>query len=181
MASKQIFKSKYLKAFTLIELLVVVGIIATLSAVIMVGYTQSKQKSRNSRRASDISSVTNALQLYYDDKNSVPVNVNGGAGCTLGETYTGQVCLGELVSNNYMAALPEDPSSSREYWYFHYSSSGYVTVAAQLEPRDYGPFPNGWHCSALTGGTNGLGGCWGGMTCGDPDYKQYCGGFIKKY
>lgn len=60
------------KGFTLIELLVVIVIIAMLSAIVMAALSNSRQKSRDARRISDIGQIALALELYYDGHRSYP-------------------------------------------------------------------------------------------------------------
>src|SRR3989344_8208732 len=51
--------------FTLIELLVVIAIIGILIAAATVSYTKPHQKARDNRRKSDLKSVQQALELYF--------------------------------------------------------------------------------------------------------------------
>jgi prepilin-type N-terminal cleavage/methylation domain-containing protein len=60
------------KGFTLIELLVVIVIIAMLSAIVMAALSNSRSKSRDARRISDIGQIQLALELYYDGHRSYP-------------------------------------------------------------------------------------------------------------
>lgn len=58
--------------FTLIELLVVIAIIGILAATILVALQSSRKSARDARRVSDIRSIMNALQLYYDNAGEYP-------------------------------------------------------------------------------------------------------------
>ncbi len=58
---------KKARGFTLIELLVVVSIVGTLSSIIMAPFNESRKKSRDSKRISEIKSIESALSIYADD------------------------------------------------------------------------------------------------------------------
>ncbi len=94
------YKLKNKKGFTLIEVLVVVSIIGLLSAVILVGLGGFRTKSRNTRRITDLKSIQNGLELYYNKNNQYPDDyeavINAGLGIT---------------------KLPKDPSSAGKYLY----------------------------------------------------------------
>src|SRR3989344_2766478 len=58
--------------FTLIELLVVIAIIGILIAAATVSYTKAQQKARDNRRKSDLKSVQQALELYFQQNGKYP-------------------------------------------------------------------------------------------------------------
>ena len=82
------------KGFTLIELLVVIAIIGLLSTLAVVALNNTRAKSRDARRVSDIKQIQTALELYYQDANGYP---SAAAMPTViaysGSTYMGQVPL----------------------------------------------------------------------------------------
>lgn len=61
------------KAFTIIELLVVVTIIALLTAIITSNLANSKSKSRDAKRVSDIIQLQLSLELFFDRCNRYPI------------------------------------------------------------------------------------------------------------
>ncbi len=63
------FKSNRTAGFTLIELLVVVAIIGMLTSVISLSLSDSRRKSRDAKRLSDMQETKTGLELYY---NSAP-------------------------------------------------------------------------------------------------------------
>lgn len=81
------------KGFTIIELLVTVFIIALLTGIIISNLTDSKAKSRDGKRISDIGQLQLAFELYFDRCNEYPalapantsnnylVDVNASNGC----------------------------------------------------------------------------------------------------
>jgi prepilin-type N-terminal cleavage/methylation domain-containing protein len=64
--------NKNQKGFTLIELLVVIAIIGLLSTMSVVALNSAREKSRNTKRLSDIKNIQTALELYYNDNNEYP-------------------------------------------------------------------------------------------------------------
>ena len=64
--------------FSLLELLIVVAIISILVSLGAVSYSQAQKKARDSRRASDMKAIQNALEQYYADTNSnYPIATSG--------------------------------------------------------------------------------------------------------
>lgn len=55
------------------ELLVVISIIAVLSAVLMVNFVGTRERSRDSQKIQDLNSLKGALRMYYNDKQQYPV------------------------------------------------------------------------------------------------------------
>lgn len=87
------------KGFTLLELLVVIGIIGILVAIGTVSYSSAQMKSRDSRRRTDIESISKALEQYYADNNGV--------------YPTGESCSGFM---DYLASSePLDPKTGDSY------------------------------------------------------------------
>lgn len=87
------------QGFTLIELLVVIAIIGLLSTLAIVALGNARMKSRDAKRVSDIKQIQTALELYYNDANSYPVNL-GPSIVTNGITY--------------MAIVPTNPSPASD-------------------------------------------------------------------
>jgi prepilin-type N-terminal cleavage/methylation domain-containing protein len=70
------------KGFTLIELLVVVAIIALLAATILGSLNGARQKAKDARRQSELSSMRAQAELYYNNfgsYNTTPSVVDCGA------------------------------------------------------------------------------------------------------
>jgi prepilin-type N-terminal cleavage/methylation domain-containing protein len=104
--------------FTLIELLVVIAIIAILTGIIITGLVASKAKSRDAKRASDLSQIALALEQYFDRCDQYPTPYTGNVidnnmlgqntGCPSGSGVT----LGSFISK-----IPTDPSTGADYDY----------------------------------------------------------------
>jgi len=87
------------KGFTLIELLVVIAIIGLLSTLAVVSLNNARQKSRDSRRVSDVKQVQTALELYYNDAGGYPDSDVADPG--------GTISYGNTV---YMSVVPTAPT-----------------------------------------------------------------------
>ncbi len=104
------------QGFTLIELLVVISIIGILSSVVLASLSSARGKARDAERASDITEINKALQMYYIDHGTYPSTgslntVYMDPGCkTAGATdqITASWVPG-LVAGGYIGKLPQDP------------------------------------------------------------------------
>lgn len=107
------------KGFTLIELLIAISILAIISTVAIVSYSQAQLSARDSRRKSDLRALQTALELYYQRNN---------------QTYptSSFTNLDSQLVPDFINKLPTDPSSpARNY---SYSSDGITYVlCADLE------------------------------------------------
>lgn len=68
---KSLLKSKS-PGFTLIELLVVISIISLISSIILVSVSKTRAKAKDTKRRADLSQLTKALELYYEDNGHYP-------------------------------------------------------------------------------------------------------------
>jgi general secretion pathway protein G len=102
--------------FTLIELMVVIAIIAILTGIIITGLVASKAKSRDAKRASDLSQIALAVEQYFDRCYQYPTTIVGdptlitSASCPTNNNA--QINLG-----NFISKIPTDPSTGNPYDY----------------------------------------------------------------
>lgn len=101
--------------FTLVELLVVITIIAVLSAIAMISYSNVLKTSRDSKRLSDLKLIQSALEEYHADQIYYPMpaefvvnnplkNPNGS------RTYLNNIPADPLSSNPQYNYQPKPPS-----------------------------------------------------------------------
>ncbi len=128
-------KNKKIFGFTMIELLIVIVIMGILSAIGLGTFTSSQMKARDSKRKSDLRTIGDALEVYYNDLGSYPLSDgNGGIlGCGVDAA---ELCSGGTIwqnttnSTTYMVQMPEDPSGGK---YYYISDGSYYQIYANLE------------------------------------------------
>lgn len=99
------FNNKIIKqnGFTLVELLISISIIAILSVVLVVSFSNAQKNGRDQRRITDLKAIQNAAEQYYMLKGSYPTSKNtpwtansqvvlqsypvGPKGTNVGDTY----------------------------------------------------------------------------------------------
>ena len=94
------------KGFTLIELLVVIAIIGLLSAVVLASLNTARAKGRDAVRQSELTTMRNALELYYSANSNYP------SGCWNYYEKDGASYIPGLAPT-YMPTLPRDPSTGQ--------------------------------------------------------------------
>lgn len=138
--------------FTLIELLVVVSLIGILATLVLANLNAARQRGRDAQRKSDLKSIQNGLQLYYNDYGKFPDNNSSGqilgcgvsatSACTYGSAWT-------VGSITYMQTLPEDPISTQSYVYSQTDLDSYSLIACLENQSDEdGQAESGVDCSS---------------------------------
>lgn len=131
--------------FTIIELLVAISIIAVLSVVGMVMYSNVQKSARTAKRIGDLRAVKDALETYKTATGAYPVagawTVANGCG-----QWT-QVAPNQVIPGlvpNYMQAVPTDPgmnNTSLSCYLYYSNGTDYKflvhAVADYANPRDY--------------------------------------------
>ena len=137
-------KPKSGAGFTLIELLVVIAIIALLSSVALIAFISARQKSRDAKRLSDMTQMSNAMELYFATNKGYPSGpfgiptplVSGGVANKLPSVP--QPADGDCAAISYPSPPVPGTVYGAEYYYF---PSGTVYLApdgvTQVYP-DYG-------------------------------------------
>jgi prepilin-type N-terminal cleavage/methylation domain-containing protein len=118
--------TKTFRGFTLIELLISITILAVISSIGFVTYTNSQIAARDGRRKQDLRSIATALELYYQTNKRYPCpgsNVwlnSSGSGNWLTDN-DGDLALGsggcgdtadKPLDSTYINLMPTDPKNS---------------------------------------------------------------------
>lgn len=108
------------KGFTLIELLVVISIIGVLTAVLMMNFVGARERSRDAQKIQDLTSIKNALRLYYNDYQAYPSP--GVSNCSS--------CLNTAIGSSYLPGLA---TSDIGYSYSAGTDGNSFTIKVNLE------------------------------------------------
>ncbi len=95
------------KGFTLIELLVVVAVIGLISSVVLVAAQAGRARGRDGKRLGDMSQMSKALELYFNDNYGYPTATD-----SLGAYQVGGVLLSTTIKGlvpKYLSRLPDAP------------------------------------------------------------------------
>jgi prepilin-type N-terminal cleavage/methylation domain-containing protein len=132
-------KMKNKKGFTLFELLVSISIIAILTALATVSFSNAQKKARDSKRIQDVDAVRKALEMYYSDK-----------------SYSYPTALLDLTNGDpvYLQQVPADPKGESWAGYNYVSDGSSFTFCADLE-GDKGNSSSD-ECAFVTGGAGGF-------------------------
>lgn len=111
--------------FTLIELLIVISIMGIITVVGVASYVTVQIKSRDSRRKSDLGSLSKALNMYYNDVGSFPYEVGDpnidsmikAVGVGFSANVNGKVMT-------YMVEVPRETTKGVEYYDYRVGATG---------------------------------------------------------
>jgi general secretion pathway protein G len=103
---------KHSKGFTLIELLVVLGILAVLITIALVAINPAAQlmSARNTKRSADVTQILNAIDQYLVVHGSLPAGITTTAKTITSTTGTGNVDICTDLVDEFIAAMPSDPT-----------------------------------------------------------------------
>ncbi len=98
------------EGFTIIELLVVFAIIGLLATLTIASINTARVKSRDARRISDMRTMVNALEMYFNDNESYPLR---------DRAFSGNSEWSGLESDlaPYLSTMPNDPVDGTFYFY----------------------------------------------------------------
>lgn len=114
--------------FTLIELLVVITIIGLLGGIGITSFIGSQKRGRDGRRQTDLSSLRDALELFYSEK---------GEYINTSDSWEAVSTLGAFAPDfapDYIKVLPSDPGGGGVgYYYRSVSSAQGYCLSTKLE------------------------------------------------
>jgi prepilin-type N-terminal cleavage/methylation domain-containing protein len=147
-------RNKTQKGFTLIELLVVIAIIGLLASVVLLALNSARSKSRDAKRVADVRQLASAMELYFNDNNSYPIQA------TAALTIPG-------LATTYIGAIPAAPtpadgsctSTTNPYNYNSYRDSANATASVSGDVVATNP-ALGYHLTFCVGAVTG------GLTAG---------------
>jgi prepilin-type N-terminal cleavage/methylation domain-containing protein len=131
---------KKANAFTLLELLDVMAIMAILTVIGLSSFGTVREKTRDSKRKEHLTSMSKALEMYYNDFKHYPASQAGyimGCGVDAQEQCNwGDVFQNASNSTLYMGELPLDPKGD-QYFYESLENGQAYRIYAHLEnPED---------------------------------------------
>lgn len=178
-ALKKFFKKNNIAGgFTLIELLVVISIIAILTAVATVSYTNIQMKSRDGKRKADLAAIQQGLGAFYADNGAYPLEFGDYItdhldimtcdttgtltpaiaaadkivwGGSFKSSTTGVLGSGCNGTTTYASQLPDDPNYPGKD-NANDLDHGFVYEVYAVKYDNFTNAPNGW-CKIESGGT----------------------------
>ena len=120
------------RGFTIIELITAIGILAILSATVLVAVNPLEQfnKSADTRRKADLAQIQRALEVYYNDHGRYPFSYQG----SLSEDGTSQgIIAWGSDFRPYMDVLPIEQKTAKNYAYWADSTGQSYVIFASLD------------------------------------------------
>jgi type II secretion system protein G len=103
--------------FTIVELLIVIVVIGILAAISLVAYANVQTKARDSRRASDLSLISKAIEMYRLDNGGYPLCNGGTYQAGSAPTACSVHQLTGLLDSKYLGKALYDPINSGNHQY----------------------------------------------------------------
>ena len=145
------------KGFTLVELLIVIGILAVLTAavVVVLNPAQLLAQARDSQRFADLDAVQTAIIFWLATASSPTFGNSGTTYCTAMGTPDSGSCTGsnptssvngngwiranltQATGGSPLAALPQDPSNGTTYFYVFENDGTNFELNCNLESTKY--------------------------------------------
>jgi type II secretion system protein G len=140
-------KVTHKKGFTIIELLVVIVVIGILVTIMVISYNGIQQRSRDSKRASDITQLKIAIEKYRSEKSMYPDVCGDNVGCNASNLST--------TISAYLTTIPHDPRNTANTY------NDYQYVRGLITDDSYGLYVRYEAKAECKTGTNIATGWWG--------------------
>ncbi len=138
------------QGFSLIEILVVVALIIILATITLVAINPGKnfRDTRNAQRSADVTQILNAVTQYTSEEGNSVAGLGTIATCNPSNPYdgteigtgTGMVNLSTVLVDEFIVAIPRDPSVSPTAegtgYYICITPGGRVQVSAPLRENN---------------------------------------------
>jgi len=147
------------RGFTLVELMIVMVILGILMTIGTQAFIASMKRGRDATRKGNLRAISNALEMYYNDKGKYPVWDGAGsipgcynAGGSTGVCGTAYPIFKDSIANGamYMAQFPADPIILQKYYYISSATGGQYQIYTHLEssqdPAIFAPAAAGTDC-----------------------------------
>ena len=90
----------------------------------------STNDGKDAKKKIELTQLAGALRYYGFDNGAFPKDPGGSNFCKIDVRYRGKKCLGELVTDGYLDALPVS-FDDEAYWYLIYKN--YVAVGSSID------------------------------------------------
>lgn len=114
----------------MVELLIVMAILAILFTIGVRSYSTSQSRARDGQRKSDLHSISQALEVYYNDKGEYPTSAGSDTGID-DQEWGGSFVDPDETGTVYMTELPADPRG--QAYYYESTDGTYYQLYALLE------------------------------------------------
>lgn len=128
------------RGFTLIELLVVVVIIVIISSIGLAFYYQALNDTRDKQRKSDLRSISQALEIYFQRNGRYPCTTSWALSSGINPWISDNCAASSYLDSNYIEKIPKDPKGDL---------GNPVTSGTNITGYGYWTPPAGGSCPAL--------------------------------
>lgn len=107
------------RGFTLVELMITIVVIAVLAAVSVTSYIGLRERARDTRRLSDVRTITQALDVYRAKFGQYPAHQTASGIWEATLNYSDNF-LNSLVTSGILQKVPVDPVNNPTHYYRYY-------------------------------------------------------------
>ncbi len=119
------------RGFSLFEILIVMGLLALITTIGALSFSNVRSRAEDARRKTDIEEIRSALEQYKSNNNKYPTPI---ATITMGLPF-GTTGLTD-TTNTYMNKIPQDPKfPSRSYYYYSADGTDYILKTQLNNPE----------------------------------------------